>query len=128
MNFRFVIAAVVMSAGFARAAETQIPLPPAEHPRLYLRKEQLEQLAARFRDPLLGQAVARLERYASGSAQRRVEWHALQQLARSNPDPARSRAIVVETLAMLKKSELPKGNDGCRVTGRMMVTGAMVYD
>jgi heparin/heparan-sulfate lyase len=126
MNFRFVIVAVVLIAGFTRAAETRMPLPPAEHPRLYLRREQAAQMAERLKDPVLEQVVARLEKYAGGSAQRRVEWQAVQQLAR--PDAQQARAIIEETLAMLKKSELPRRSDACRVTGRMMVTGAMVYD
>ncbi len=38
------------------------------------------------------------------------------------------RETIEATLALLKKSELPDRNDACRVTGRMMVTGAIVYD
>jgi hypothetical protein len=38
------------------------------------------------------------------------------------------RATIEAALARLKQTELPDRQDACRVTGRMMVTGAMVYD
>jgi heparin/heparan-sulfate lyase len=121
------------SAPVLRAAEAPVvgkgvplPVPPAEHPRLYLRKAHAAQIADRLQDPVLQGAVARLQKLAGSSAQHRVEWQALQFLAR--PDPAQGRRTVEEALALLKQSELPARQDGCRVTGRMMVTGAIVYD
>lgn len=79
-----------------------------------------------MQNPVLQLVVKRLENLAAKSPQFRVEWRALRQLA--NPDRAEGRAIIEETLDLLKKSVLPDRQDACRVTGRMMVTGAVVYD
>jgi heparin/heparan-sulfate lyase len=111
-----------------------LPEPPAEHPRLYLRARDAAQLSARLHDPVLRSSVARLEAMAKRSAQYRVEWDAVHYLVQ--PDAARGRAIIDETLELLKGSDLvhwspgqrPDQTGGCRITGRMMVTGAIVYD
>lgn len=119
-------ATAVCAAQPATAAAARPPVPPRDHPRLYLRPEHVAQLPARLKDPVLQPAIERLQRMARSTPQYRVEWEALQYLA--SPDPKRGRAIVEETLALLKKSELPDRQDACRITGRMMVTGAIVYD
>lgn len=105
---------------------TKIPIPPHTRPRLYLGPEQAAQLPARLKDPVLQPIVERLERQGKRSAQFGVEWGALQYLV--TRDRAQGRAVVERGLALLKKCELPDRNDACRVTGRMMVTGAIVYD
>ena len=108
------------------ATRSAVPTPPPDHPRLYLRAPQVAELPRRLAHPVLAPAVARLEKLAARSPQFRVEWQALQQLV--HPDSAQGRAIVAETLALLQRCELPDRQDACRVTGRMMVTGAIVYD
>ena len=113
------------SAPLASAAG-EFPRPPAEHPRLYLRARHAAGLRARFEHPALQPLVERMRVDARGSAQRRVEWDALHYLI--SPEPAQGRRIVEEGLKLLQASELPDRNDACRYTGRMMVTGAMVYD
>lgn len=105
---------------------TKIPIPPAEHPRLYLRAEHAAQIPARLKDPLLQPAVDRLQQMAKRSPQSRVEWQSIQYLA--TRDEALGRKTIEETLRLLKECELPDRQDACRVTGRMMVTGAIVYD
>lgn len=104
----------------------KLPIPPAEHPRLYLRAEQAAQLPARLKDPVLQPAVERLQKMAKRSPQSKVEWDALQYLAIK--DRALGRATIESALTLLRKCELPDKQDACRVTGRMMVTGALVYD
>ena len=104
----------------------KIPLPPREHPRLYLRQEHVAQLPARLQDALLQPVVKRLRAKAKRSPQRRIEWDALQYLV--SPSQAEGRAIIQRTLALLKRTELADRQDACRETGRMMVTGAIVYD
>ena len=105
---------------------TRIPVPPAEHPRLYLKAEHVRQLPQRLTDPVLRDAVQRLQILARRSSQYKVEWDALQYLA--THDTKLGRATIEATLPLLKKCELADRQDACRATGRMMVTGAMVYD
>lgn len=104
----------------------RIPVPPAEHPRLYLRATDVAALPARLAAPTLASVVGRLQQAAAKSEQRQVEWEALQYLVK--PDRAAGRATVEHTLALLKAAELPDVNDACRYTGRWMNTGAIVYD
>jgi hypothetical protein len=105
----------------------EIPLPPPEHPRLYLRARQAAGLGARLTHPALAPVVKRIEAMAAKSEQHRIEWGAVHYLA--SPDPAQGRRLVEDGLRLLRASELPKtGGDPYRATGRMMVTGAMVYD
>jgi len=108
------------------AGSVKIPVPPPKHPRLYLRAEQAGQLPARLADPVLQPVVQRLTAQARKSAQFRVEWDAVQYLAKK--DRTLGRDTVRRALELLKKTELPDRQDACRVTGRMMVTGAIVYD
>lgn len=105
---------------------TRVPVPPAEHPRLYLRAAQAAQIAARLTDPVLAPVVHRLQAQAAKSEQYRIEWDALQYLV--NHDAASGRATVAACLEFLQKTELPNQHDACRYTGRVMVTGAIVYD
>lgn len=105
---------------------TKIPIPPREHPRLYLRAEQAGQLPSRLADPVLRPVVDRLRSQARTSVQSRVEWDAVQYLVKQ--DRALGRDTIRRVLELLKKTELPDRQDACRVTGRMMVTGALVFD
>ncbi|MBM3334655.1 heparinase, partial [Candidatus Sumerlaeota bacterium] len=104
----------------------KIPIPPRARPRLYLGPRQVAQLPARLKDPVLQPIAERLRRQGERSAQFKVEWDALQCLVA--PDRTRGRVTIAQCLGLLKKCELPDRQDACRVTGRMMVTGAVVYD
>ncbi|MFZ5830768.1 MAG: heparin/heparin-sulfate lyase HepB [Planctomycetota bacterium] len=108
------------------AQGTKIPVPPAGHPRLYLRKADAAKIAARLKDPVLEPVIEQLQSLARRSKQFDLEWRALLYL--TQPDAARGRTLVEDTLAQLKKVELADKKDACRETGRWMVTGAMVYD
>ncbi len=125
-------ALAILLSGHAWAAQwketggTRIPLPPPEHPRLYLRAAQVGQIKARLAHPTLKPAVDRLQSQARTSAQLKIEWQALQYLAKA--DQKLGRSTVEQCLDILRKCELPDRMDACRVTGRMMVTGAIVYD
>jgi heparin/heparan-sulfate lyase len=107
-------------------AETRIPVPPREHPRLYLRSPQAAQLDARLHDPALQSALRKLRSQAANSIPMRIELDALQCLV--SKEQGLGRATIESALALLKKTELPQRQDACRVTGRMMVTGAIIYD
>lgn len=56
----------------------------------------------------------------------KIEWDALNYLASKNKK--QGREIIDSTLVLLKRTELPDIGDPARVTGRMMVSGAIVYD
>jgi CubicO group peptidase (beta-lactamase class C family) len=124
------------AAGATSASETnmqwqetdgvRIPVPPAEHPRLYLRAEHVAQLPQRLKDPALRRAVDGLQAQARRSPQAKVEWDAIQYLVTHNEKLG--RAIIEAALPLLQKCELATRQDACRETGRMMVTGAIVYD
>src|SRR3954470_6874115 len=122
----FFVHAFFVGSALVAAELVSPPVPPPEHPRLYLRAAQVAELPARLNDPVLHSVVQRLERNAARPGQFRVEWQALQYLSR--PDAKLGRATIEETLALLQKCELPDRQDACRYTGRMMVTGAIVYD
>ena len=110
----------------AAAAEEQLPAVPPEHPRLYLRAEHAAQLGQRLKDPVLAPVVEQLQSQAKRSAQSKVEWDAIHYLV--TRDAALGRAIIEAALPLLQKCELADRQDACRETGRMMVTGAIVYD
>ena len=69
----------------------RIPVPPAEHPRLYLRAEHVDQLADRLADPVLTPIRQRLEKLASRRQDCRLEWQSLGYLV--DPDHDRGREI-----------------------------------
>jgi len=103
-----------------------IPVPPQEHPRLYLRSSQAAQMEARLNDPVLLPTVEKLRTQAGRTSQFKIEWDALQFLV--SRDHNLGRVTIDSALALLKRTVLPKQGDAARVTGRMMVTGAIVYD
>lgn len=105
---------------------TRIPLPPAARPRLYLTPANLPQLAMRQKNEVLQPVIQRLEGLGRRNEQFRLEWNAVNYLIHG--DRKLGRQTVEATLQLLQRTELPDRNDACRVTGRMMVTGAIVYD
>ena len=118
--------AVGAETGWQDLEGTRIPVPPVEHPRLYLRAEHVAELPQRLKHPMLEPAVVRLREQARNSEQMRVEWDAVNYLV--SRDTQLGRATIGTALRLLRDCELPDIQDGCRVTGRMMVTGAIVYD
>ena len=104
------------------ADDVRLPVPPTEHPRLYLRAEHVATLPTRLKHPVLQPAVERLQAQARKSPQLRVEWDALQYLV--SGDATLGRAVIEAAWPLLQKCELADRQDACRETGRMMVTGA----
>ena len=103
-----------------------IPIPPPEHPRLYLRADQISQLKDRLNEPVLKPIVEKLKAQSHQTLQLKIEWEAIQYLISS--DKNFGRAIIDSTLILLKNATLQEIGDAARYTGRVMVTGAMVYD
>jgi len=75
------MAALCPAAEWKAVDGTKIPVPPTEHPRLYLRASEAAQMKSRLEDPSLKGAVASLRAQAKTSAQAGVEWNAIQYLA-----------------------------------------------
>jgi len=104
----------------------RVPVPPPEHPRLYLRAKNIPDLAARLGHPVLKPVVEGLRQLAAKDPQARVEWDSLQYLV--TRDREQGLATAAAALDLLQKAKLPDIHDACRVTGRWMVTGAIAYD
>jgi len=103
-----------------------VPVPPAEHPRLYLRSRNLADLKQRIAHPVLKPIWENLQNLAQENTQNRVMVDALRHLL--NPDPELARGTIEATLDTLQKSAWEDYLDVSRPIGRMMVTGAVVYD
>ena len=105
----------------------RIPIPPAEHPRLYLRARDLDDLKRRTTHPVLQPVWERLQHEAKGKAQTRVEVDAVRYLL--TRDPELGKATIQLALETLEHSSFDLSKqDITRPIGRMMVTGAIVYD
>lgn len=122
-----------------------LPIPPNVHPRLYVRTENIPELTSRMSDPVLVKvwgelqamqkdrtpeeipAVKNLDYYfdPKGLATR-VELMAMDYLI--NKDEKIGREAILLTLDTLEKAEYPAMSDISRAIGRLMVTGAIVYD
>jgi heparin/heparan-sulfate lyase len=67
-----------------------------------------------------------MQAQAAKNLQYRIEWDAIQYLI--SGDRILGRRTIDSALVLLKRTELPDIGDAARVTGRMMVTGSIVYD
>jgi heparin/heparan-sulfate lyase len=105
----------------------QVPIPPNEHPRLYLRARDLDDLRRRIGHPVLQPVWRSLQRHAQDNVQIRLEVDALRYLL--NRDAELGRRTAADAVSTLERAAFPKDEqDISRAIGRMMVTGAIVYD
>ncbi len=123
----------------------RIPIPPQEHPRLYLRAQHVRDLPQRMKDPVLKEVWADLNKlqadakpsdkpekkdwryyFDSRGLVTRVELKALNYLVTNNKQLARE--AITLTLDTLERAEYPNINDISRAIGRLMISGSMVYD
>jgi hypothetical protein len=100
--------------------------PPHEHPRLYLRARDLPDIRRRMEHPVMKQVWEQLQAGAKVNRQMRLEVDALRYLL--NRDDERGRRTIADTLALMRQAGPGKAQNFSRVLGRMMVTGAIVYD
>ena len=103
-----------------------VPVPPAEHPRLYLRSRDIADLKRRIAHPVLKPVWEDLQKLAEKNTQNRVMVDALRHLI--DPDPELARRTIEATLDTLQSSAWEDYMDVSRPIGRMMVTAAVVYD
>ncbi len=105
----------------------QVPIPPREHPRLYLRARDLPDLHRRVAHPVLQPIWTDMQKRARRNPQIALEVDALRYLLTQDADLGRRTAASAVT--MLEQAAFDKHiEDISRAIGRMMVTGAIVYD
>lgn len=122
-----------------------MPLPPSVHPRLYLRREQVSELSDRINDNDLAKVWSDLQKmkidktpaeipeikdwrfyFDTKGLPNRAELKAMDYLMTGNAQPGREAiSMIIDTL---ETAEFPKISDISRAIGRLMVTGAIVYD
>ena len=104
-----------------------IPVPPAEHPRLYLRGGDVPELQRRTTHPTLKPVWERLQAIGRDNPARAVEADAIRYLLTEDADLGRRTAAAA--LKLLEETRFDmKQQDVTRPIGRLMVTGAVVYD
>ena len=104
-----------------------IPLPPAEHPRLYLRARNLPELHRRITAPATKPFWQKMQQAAKKDRAIAIEVDAVRYLLTS--DAELGRRTVAAALDLLTNSQFDmKQKDITRPIGRLMVTGAVVYD
>ncbi len=104
-----------------------IPVPPAEHPRLYLRARDIPDLERRTTNPVLKPYWDRLQEAAKNRPATAVEVDALRYLLTRDADLGQRTAAAALKLLEDAKFSVRK-RDVARPIGRLMVTGAIVYD
>lgn len=122
-----------------------LPIPPQEHPRLYLRKDHVSELNARKNNSVLKKVWGELQAltidrtpeeipetknlnyyFDPKGLAARVELMAMDYLINKNESVGRE--AITLTIDTLERAEYPVISDISRAIGRLMVTGAIVYD
>jgi heparin/heparan-sulfate lyase len=104
-----------------------IPVPPAEHPRLYLRARGLPDLQRRMGHPVMKPVWEKMQAAGQRYPQIAVETDAVRYLL--NHDSALGRATVERTLKLLADAKFDLSiQDITRPIGRLLVTASVVYD
>src|SRR5689334_3186518 len=119
--------AALAQPGWTTFDGVAIPTPPAEHPRLYLRARDLPDLQRRTTHPELKSVYARLAAIGRQNPQFALEYDALRYLLTRDDDLGRRTAAAALKLLEDATFDMTK-QDITRPIGRMMVTGAIVYD
>ena len=125
----------------------EVPLPPMEHPRLFVRTSDLSQLKEKMAHPsgkkiikqLTKASLPRTPEEESKETDRgfryyakmrgvtsKVQLQALEYLV--NGDANQARCAIVSMLDTLKRTDFGTKNDLSRASGSMMMIGGMVYD
>lgn len=107
--------------------EVSIPVPPGEHPRVFLRTRDIPDLKRRVEHPVLKPVWEEMQQLAEKNPQIRIEVNAARYLMTNDKKLGR------ETLALALKTLQEAtydltAQDVTRPIGRMMVTGAIAYD
>ncbi|SPE42898.1 Heparin and heparin-sulfate lyase [Candidatus Sulfopaludibacter sp. SbA3] len=104
-----------------------MPVPPPEHPRLYLRARDIPDLERRMVHPVLKPVWERLQQQAARDPATAVELDSIRYLI--GKDAALGRRTAAAALRLLQETKFDmRQQDVSRPIGRLMVTGAIVYD
>ncbi len=103
-----------------------VPVPPAEHPRLFLRARDLDDLRSRVEHPLLKPVWEDLQQLATRNKEYQAQVDALRYLL--NQDRADGRRAIETVLDTMSRCAFSEQSDVTRPIGRMLVAGAVVYD
>lgn len=126
----------------------EIPVPPSEHPRLYLRSSDIPELKQRLKNPEIVKTIKKMEKLsknrtpeeeAKASAKNgfryyaemrgitsRVQLDALDYLV--NGEKSVARKAITAMLDTLRNTNYGTKGDLSRASGSMLMCGAMVYD
>ena len=126
----------------------EVPIPPAVHPRLYLRSSDIPELRERLKNPEIKKTIAKIQKLGvdrtpeeeakapdkSGfryyaemrGVTSRVQLEALDYLL--NKKKSVARKAIVAMLDTLRNTNYGKKGDLSRASGQMLMCGAMVYD
>ena len=124
-----------------------VPVPPAEHPRLYVRSSDIPELRERLEDPRVKEIIRKMEKLSvprtpeeEAKATDRgfryyfnmrgitseVQLQALDYLV--NGDRKEARKAITSFLDTLKRTNFGTTQDLSRASGVMLMCGAMIYD
>jgi len=124
------LAGLILLAGCRRDVgfdTASMPVPPPEHPRLYLRARDIPDLQRRTVNPVLKPIWDRLQERARTDAATAVEVDSVRYLL--TKDAALGRRTADAALRLLRETKFDmRVEDISRPIGRLMVTGAIVYD
>tara|TARA_R110001592_G_scaffold363328_1_gene684166 strand:- start:42275 stop:44587 length:2313 start_codon:yes stop_codon:yes gene_type:complete len=123
---------------------TLIPIPPPKHPRLYLQKEHIPDLKQRFENPELKPILDKLIKMSKEKIKNNGKTKTWREYVKqkgvtveselnaakylTTKDPKIARKAVTNILKKMKDSDWPDVQDIARAAGRLMVSGAIVYD
>ena len=104
-----------------------IPVPPAEHPRLYLRTHDIPDLERRTSHPVLKPIWDKMQAAAKYNRAAAIEVDAIRYLL--SRDVSLGQRTAATALELLQQSSFDMHEqDVTRPIGRLMVTGAVAYD
>ncbi len=108
-------------------SDVTIPIPPAEHPRLFLKTKDIDDLKKRVTHPVTKPYWDNLKKDAKSNVQIRVEVNSAEYLMTGDQQlGSQTLALALQTLQHYTWN--PDKSDVSREIGRMMVTGAVAYD
>ena len=127
--------------------EVTVPLPPKEHPRVFVRAEEIPALKTKMQHPAGKKILKKLKKASvprtaeeEAAAKDRgfryyaqmrgvtsqVQLQALEYLV--NGDKAQARQAITSMLDTLKRTSFGTKNDLSRASGCMLMVGGMIYD